>query len=524
MRKNVFFSIWLLLSLCTAAVSSAQNPSTPEFVVINGVRWATCNVDYPGTFAASPESPGKFYQWNRSKVYPTTGWYAKNWDDSSPSGFWSKKNDPSPAGYRVPTNMEIQLLFDVSNVSIIATPVNGVYGLTFTDKKTGASIFLPSVGYRSPWDGQLKNYSCGRYWGNNIDSNQEEYSFQSSDSKSKYFSHKAFYLYFNLFEDYLCPKDFYREGFTYSDYLLKERKNIGWRNDANRTEGFCIRPVVDDKTPSARISIQLDKNGIFSSGENVTSRITAEENLTEVIIMKDDGEVIETITSFDAFPVLKGENGRYSVSLSDLAHGSYALIAMSETTMNSVKFKLIKIEPKEEIPAIVEINGVRWATRNVDQPGTFTTNPEDAGMYYQWNRKQAWPATDSVTGWDNSDAPGNSWAKENDPSPAGYRVPTIKELKRLLDKDKVSIEPTWVKGIAGCKFTDKATGASIFLPAAGYRYNYCGTLNDVGKEGYYWSNTARKSSHAYSMSLRDFYNNDKKDYRRKGFSVRPVAE
>lgn len=44
----------------------------------------------------------------------------------------------------------------------------------------------------------------------------------------------------------------------------------------------------------------------------------------------------------------------------------------------------------------VEINGVCWATRNVDAPGTFTQNPEDAGMLYQWNRKTAWNVTDSI--------------------------------------------------------------------------------------------------------------------------------
>jgi len=29
----------------------------------------------------------------------------------------------------------------------------------------------------------------------------------------------------------------------------------------------------------------------------------------------------------------------------------------------------------------VVINGIRWATRNVDAPGTFVDNPEDAGMF-----------------------------------------------------------------------------------------------------------------------------------------------
>ena len=29
----------------------------------------------------------------------------------------------------------------------------------------------------------------------------------------------------------------------------------------------------------------------------------------------------------------------------------------------------------------VVIDGIRWATRNVDAPGTFAENPEDAGMF-----------------------------------------------------------------------------------------------------------------------------------------------
>jgi len=36
----------------------------------------------------------------------------------------------------------------------------------------------------------------------------------------------------------------------------------------------------------------------------------------------------------------------------------------------------------------VVINGVKWATRNVAAPGTFAANPQDAGMFYQWNRKR----------------------------------------------------------------------------------------------------------------------------------------
>jgi len=38
----------------------------------------------------------------------------------------------------------------------------------------------------------------------------------------------------------------------------------------------------------------------------------------------------------------------------------------------------------------------------VAAPGSFATNPEDPGMFYQWNRKTGWPATGSVTGWNNT--------------------------------------------------------------------------------------------------------------------------
>ena len=51
--------------------SDVTNPTLNKRVVINGVRWATCNVDAPGNFAANPEDAGMFYQWNRK-----VGWSA----------------------------------------------------------------------------------------------------------------------------------------------------------------------------------------------------------------------------------------------------------------------------------------------------------------------------------------------------------------------------------------------------------------------------------------------------------------
>lgn len=138
----------------------------------------------------------------------------------------------------------------------------------------------------------------------------------------------------------------------------------------------------------------------------------------------------------------------------------------------------------------VTINGVEWATRNVNAPGTFAASPESAGKLYQWNRKKSWAATGPVSsiGW-NFDAPGDEWERAKDPSPVGYRLPTEEEISTLLDSTKVSAIWTIQKGVPGEKFTDIATGNSIFLPAVGARNKDNGKLINVGVLGWYWSST-----------------------------------
>jgi len=182
----------------------------------------------------------------------------------------------------------------------------------------------------------------------------------------------------------------------------------------------------------------------------------------------------------------------------------------------------------------VVINGVRWSTRNLDKPGTFVANPEDAGMFYQWNRKVGWSNTDPMinsnggTTWDNSTPTGNTWEKANDPSPAGWHVPTLDELRSLIDDTYVTRVWTNINGIYGYRFTDRATGASTFLPAADFRSDRDGLLAggwDINSEGNYWSSTSYDDTDAYYSGF-----HSKKfgvgyiDNRMRGFSVRCVAD
>jgi uncharacterized protein (TIGR02145 family) len=165
----------------------------------------------------------------------------------------------------------------------------------------------------------------------------------------------------------------------------------------------------------------------------------------------------------------------------------------------------------------VVINGVTWATRNVDAPGTFAATPGSYGMYYQWNRSTGWYCDNATltgvlkgggttTTWDSSSSTGDEWESANDPSPAGWRVPTWDELQTLLDTATVSNKWTACNGVNGRLFTDKATGKSLFIPAAGYLYynldaGHSGSLNGASDLGFYWSSTQYNSGYAYYLNL-----------------------
>jgi len=148
----------------------------------------------------------------------------------------------------------------------------------------------------------------------------------------------------------------------------------------------------------------------------------------------------------------------------------------------------------------VVINGIMWATRNVDEAGTFAPTPESAGKFYQWNRKKAYSATyKTITDWDDTTPEGTEWGKANDPSPAGWRVPTIAEIETLFDTTKVSHEFTKQNGVFGRKLTDKLTGNSIFIPAARCRDG--STLDNNTITGYYWSTTLFENDKQYSYCM-----------------------
>jgi len=193
-----------------------------------------------------------------------------------------------------------------------------------------------------------------------------------------------------------------------------------------------------------------------------------------------------------------------SAELKDLKKGTYYVCPYFLNIFGTFygKVKNIELKGDDDISGgdWVLINGVKWATRNVGAPGTFVKNPEDYGEYYQWNKG----TTDFLLYndyYNSSYMNSTTWLPANAPSPAGYRVPTFAEIQSLTNTTYVTYEWTTRNGIYGGKFTDKTNGNSIFLPAAGSRDIYNGTLYNVGDYGHYWSSTQYDSFSTLACSL-----------------------
>jgi len=142
----------------------------------------------------------------------------------------------------------------------------------------------------------------------------------------------------------------------------------------------------------------------------------------------------------------------------------------------------------------VTINGITWATRNVNEFGTFVpfSEPHNPGKYFQFNRPTAYSVVDgNITPplkYNDIDED-SDWTILNDPCPCGWRVPTRDEMESLRHSGF-----RWVNEPAGAWLgTDAQTatfetpGNTIFLPAGGRLSD--GGLHLLGVEGNYWTRT-----------------------------------
>jgi uncharacterized protein (TIGR02145 family)/uncharacterized repeat protein (TIGR02543 family) len=124
-----------------------------------------------------------------------------------------------------------------------------------------------------------------------------------------------------------------------------------------------------------------------------------------------------------------------------------------------------------ELQGGVLIGGCCWAKTNVDAPGTFAANPEDAGKFYKFNALEGKSFGDA-TPWTNVGY--DNWDISKEPCPTGWNTPKHNELLSLVLSGS---KWTTHNGVEGRRFGIPPD--TIFLPAAGSFTSDYGGWNNV---------------------------------------------
>ena len=186
-------------------------------------------------------------------------------------------------------------------------------------------------------------------------------------------------------------------------------------------------------------------------------------------------------------------------------------------------------------------SGTLWATCNVG-----ANSPEEYGDYFAWGETEPKDnyslntyqhcngssetmtkyCTESDYGYNGFTDGQTELLPEDDAATAnwgsGWRMPSNEQYEELINSEYTTTEWTTQNGMNGLKIMSKSNGNSLFLPAAGFRYDT--TLDYTGSKGYYLS---RSLVEDYSVFERHLYFTSSNVitgnfYRYHGQSVRPV--
>ena len=494
--------------------------ATPEYVDLGlSVKWATFNVG-----ATKPEEYGDYFAWGETEpkeVYDlsTYVWYNDSeytltkYNNSSDQGTVDNKtqlelsDDAAHVNWggdwRMPTDTEFTELRE--NCTWTWTTQNGVNGYKVTSKSNGNSIFLPAAGYRygSSLDGAG---SYGVYW---------------SSSLSPVSSSYASSLYFRS-------------------------SSVDWY-ERERCCGQSVRPVYGEYVPAINLPVittdvvtQITETTAVAGG-NVTADGGASVTERGVVYGTSENPTVENSK------VVGGSGtGTFTCNLTDLQPNTkyyvraYAVNSQGTAYGEQVSFTtLTPSNGMENGYEWVDLGlSVKWATVNVG-----ATKPEEYGDYFAWGETEPKEVYDwSTYKWCNgsydtqtkyciADSVGtvdNKTQLELSDDAAhvnlggSWRMPTDAELTEL----RKNCTWTWTtqNGVNGYKVTSKSNGNSIFLPAAGYRYD--SSLRSAGSYGLYWSSSLSMDYPyaAYGLVFGSGYVDWNNDSRYCGYSVRPVCQ
>jgi len=282
--------------------------------------------------------------------------------------------------------------------------------------------------------------------------------------------------------------------------------------------------VLDETNP---YTVTKDLTGDFSSGSVATIVLNYKTNLN----------------SPSANPRIVGRTSAQAAKV--------ILYAMWKVGSTDYKVSL-EIKIQDCICCGAKVSPTEWKTFMCHNLGAdeslppFAPAPGLNGSYYQFGRKNAAATANDnpnnmPSGWNSSEAAVDAWndnmKTENDPCPAGYRLPTKAEWDGLLKYNTISATGSWAND--GNYTTGIFVGNALYLPAAGFRSSTDGHLLYRGNIAAYWSSTYWGSTQnlandnsAYAMRVLPVngnFNNTSSGrvepiYFRTGHSVRCVAQ
>jgi len=185
--------------------------------------------------------------------------------------------------------------------------------------------------------------------------------------------------------------------------------------------------------------------------------------------------------------------------------------------------------PDSHHPHLIDLglpSGTKWACCNVG-----AQKPEDYGGYFAWGEtteKSSYTSDNYLDGKETTYDIGKDIAgTQYDAATANWGSPWMMPSEEQMEELINYCTTEWIteNGVIGRRFTG-SNGASIFLPASGYRWN--GDLGNASSDGYYWSSVpyVRNMSSAFNLYFNSKYRNVDRSYRSRhyGQSVRPVRK